>query len=148
MVVHSRKNGRKHVRFETGGVQQVVLEQLAGVVRFVEHLQWQIPMRSVGQLSQPILQLSGQIDNISAAANRSFVGCGVWVRVARRRRLFCPSSINAYHSRNGDCQDRAEPGNPGLLHLISLQCSIFFVNHCGGHDCECGPQPPRLREQW
>ena len=55
VVVHSRKNGRKHVRFETGCVQQVVLEQLAGVVRFVEHLQWQIRMRSVGQLSQPIL---------------------------------------------------------------------------------------------
>src|ERR1700739_3899184 len=38
------------------------------------------------------------------------------------------SSINAYHSQNGDCQDRAEPGNPGLLHLISLHdlCSIFF----------------------
>jgi tRNA pseudouridine-54 N-methylase len=69
VVVHSRQNGRKQVRFETDCVQQVVLEQLAWVVRFVEHLQGQIRMRSVGQLSQPVLQLSGQIDNISAAAN-------------------------------------------------------------------------------
>jgi hypothetical protein len=38
------------------------------------------------------------------------------------------AASHAYHRRNGDCQDRAEPGNPGLLHLISLHdlCSIFF----------------------
>jgi hypothetical protein len=40
---------------ETGRVQQVILEQLAGPVGFVEHLQRQIGMRPVGQLDQSIL---------------------------------------------------------------------------------------------
>src|SRR3984893_9062394 len=55
-VIHSGDYGSKHVGFETGGVQQVILKQLAGPVSFVEHLQRQIRMRPIGQLSQPILQ--------------------------------------------------------------------------------------------
>ena len=56
-VIHSGDYGGKHVGFETGRVQQVILKQLAGSVCLVEHLQRQIGMRPVGQLSQPILQL-------------------------------------------------------------------------------------------
>src|SRR5215813_10069854 len=58
-VIHPRDYGSKHVGFETGGVQQVILKQLTGPVGLGERLHRQVGMRSVGQLSQPVLQRIG-----------------------------------------------------------------------------------------
>ena len=131
VVVHPRKDRRKDVRFETGCIEQIILEQLAGLVGFVEHLQWQIGVRAIGQPYQPILQLLGQIDDIAATRDRSAVDVGVRVRVARRSWLFCPSSIDAQDCRNGDRQDRAQSDKPRSIPSVSLHdsCSISFVNH-------------------
>jgi hypothetical protein len=95
VVINTGQDSREDVWLKTGCVEQIILKQLTWLVGFVEHLQWQICMRPVGQLGQPILQLSWQISNIPATANRNFIGCGVRVRVARRRRLLCPSSVDA-----------------------------------------------------
>jgi len=94
MVVKTLGN----IGLETGGVQQVILEQLAGAllygVGFGEHLQWQICVRPVGQLGQPILQRIGQIDDIPPAPDCGFICRCIRVWVARRRRLFRPCAIN------------------------------------------------------
>jgi len=87
-VIHPGDYGSKDVGLETIRVQQIVLEQLAGPVGFGKYLQRQIRMRPVGQQCQPILQLPGQINDISAAADRGFIRISSRIRVAWRRRLF------------------------------------------------------------
>ena len=52
----------------------------------------------------------------------------------------------------GTVTAKTERNRATLAYFILYRCMtcapFSFVNHCGGHDCECGPQPPRLREQW
>jgi hypothetical protein len=99
MVVDPRHDRGEHVRLKAGGIEQVILKQLAGLVGFGKHLQRQVGMWSIGQLNQPILKRPGQMDDIPAPGNRSPVGRGIRIGMAWWRWLLRPRDPGAKDGR-------------------------------------------------
>ena len=86
-IVDARYPGCKDVRLEAVRVEQVILEELAGIVCLGESRHGQKCMRTPGLILKPIFERRGQVDNVSTVANGKPVLRGARVRVARWRRV-------------------------------------------------------------
>src|SRR5262249_26206343 len=90
LVVHARDQAGERVRLKSQGVQQVILEKLArlglarGCIRvsFGIGLRRQLAVRSTRLPNQPVLEWSGQIDDVAAIFHRSNIGIGLQIWVA------------------------------------------------------------------
>jgi hypothetical protein len=103
---------------ETGRVQQVILEQLAGPFGFVEHLQKKIGMRPSASWISRSCSSPGSLTmspGLAAAATSA-------IRMPRRW-LLRSSAITAQDCWNRECQHGAEPDKP-----CSIYCAIYRLS--------------------
>src|SRR5262249_48430336 len=86
-IVDAGEPGREDVRLEAGGIEQIVLKQLARFARLGVGLERQDAVRAPSDPRELVLQRSREVSDIARGEDGSRVVREKWIRVARRRWL-------------------------------------------------------------